>query len=87
LGKKNDIEEIKAHPFFADIDWDKLLKKEIEPPMIPEFMSPKDLMHFDQDLVREEARESVVPEEDIEKINAKKDLFAKFATAHDSKNL
>jgi hypothetical protein len=26
--------EIKRDPFFADIDWDKLSKKEIEPPSV-----------------------------------------------------
>jgi len=30
-----DIEEIKRHRWFAGIDWDKLLLKEIEPPYIP----------------------------------------------------
>ena len=30
-----DVEEIKAHPFFSSIDWDKLYKKEIDPPFKP----------------------------------------------------
>ena len=28
-------EEIKSHPFFAAINWDKLYKKEINPPYRP----------------------------------------------------
>jgi len=28
----SDAEEIKSHPFFKDIDWDKALKKELKPP-------------------------------------------------------
>lgn len=31
-GEKNIIE----HPFFADIDWAKLFKRELEPPFVPE---------------------------------------------------
>jgi hypothetical protein len=29
LGTKADYSEIKAHPWFADIDFDKLYKKEV----------------------------------------------------------
>jgi hypothetical protein len=29
IGAK-DEQEIKAHPWFQDIDWDKLLKKEVQ---------------------------------------------------------
>ena len=31
----NGAEEIKSHPFFADIDWKKLMQKRITPPMKP----------------------------------------------------
>eukprot|EP00007_Cunea_sp_BSH-02190019_P008008 CAMPEP_0174229438 /NCGR_PEP_ID=MMETSP0417-20130205/416_1 /TAXON_ID=242541 /ORGANISM="Mayorella sp, Strain BSH-02190019" /LENGTH=459 /DNA_ID=CAMNT_0015306985 /DNA_START=130 /DNA_END=1509 /DNA_ORIENTATION=+ len=30
-----DPKDIKAHPFFKPIDWDKLVAKEVEPPFIP----------------------------------------------------
>lgn len=33
IGVKNK-KEIKEHPFFDGIDWDKILKKEYEPPFI-----------------------------------------------------
>jgi hypothetical protein len=36
LGANGDIDEILAHPFFADIDIAKLLRKEIESPYRPE---------------------------------------------------
>ena len=35
LGNKNEMEDVKSHPFFRDIDWDKLLAKQIEPPYRP----------------------------------------------------
>ena len=43
-----DAEEIKAHPFFKDVDWDKYMKKEIKPPFIPELEDETDLKYFDK---------------------------------------
>ena len=81
------MNEIISHPFFADIDFEKLLRKEIEPPLTPDVVSPKDLQHFDQSLTAEPVRESVLPEEAIKKIQEKNDAFAKFAVTHDSDSL
>ena len=41
------VEEIKAHAFFAGIDFDKLLRKELEPPFKPA-ASHNPLQHFDK---------------------------------------
>lgn len=30
-----DPEKVKSHPYFINIDWDKLAKKEVPPPYIP----------------------------------------------------
>lgn len=35
LGSKEDVEEVKAHPFFQSIDWDALYHKRIRSPFIP----------------------------------------------------
>ena len=35
LGQKNDVEEVLGHPFFKDVDREKLLSKQIEPPFKP----------------------------------------------------
>jgi len=47
LGQKNDVEEVLGHPFFRDIDRDKLLKKQIPPPFKPDIKSNVDLSNFD----------------------------------------
>ncbi|XP_033000054.1 ribosomal protein S6 kinase alpha-2 isoform X3 [Lacerta agilis] len=41
------VEEIKRHPFFATIDWNKLYRKEIMPPFKPAVGRPEDTFHFD----------------------------------------
>ena len=47
LGATTDAEELKAHPFFADIDWDALGKKMVVPPFKPKLKSILDTSNFD----------------------------------------
>ncbi|KAF2115790.1 kinase-like domain-containing protein [Lophiotrema nucula] len=47
LGANGDAEELKAHPFFADIDWDALSKKNLVPPFKPKLKSELDVSNFD----------------------------------------
>ncbi|XP_027629161.1 ribosomal protein S6 kinase alpha-2 isoform X3 [Tupaia chinensis] len=48
LGAGTDgVEEIKRHPFFVTIDWNKLYRKEIKPPFKPAVGRPEDTFHFD----------------------------------------
>lgn len=47
LGATHDAEELKAHPFFADIDWDALTKKNVVPPFKPKLKSVLDTSNFD----------------------------------------
>ncbi|XP_069343882.1 ribosomal protein S6 kinase alpha-2 isoform X4 [Eulemur rufifrons] len=41
------VEEIKRHPFFVTVDWNKLYRKEIKPPFKPAVGRPEDTFHFD----------------------------------------
>ncbi|KAK8190720.1 kinase-like domain-containing protein, partial [Phyllosticta paracitricarpa] len=47
LGANRDAEELKAHPFFADIDWEALSKKNLVPPFKPKLKSELDTSNFD----------------------------------------
>jgi serine/threonine protein kinase len=47
LGAIDDAEELKAHPFFFDIDWVALTKKNIVPPFKPKLKSALDTSNFD----------------------------------------
>ncbi len=62
LGAQNDISEVLAHPFFAGLDIDKIVKKELRPPYKPEISD--DLKYFDQKLTsKEDFAESVIDEQ------------------------
>uniref|UniRef100_A0A4W4HPA2 Protein kinase C n=1 Tax=Electrophorus electricus TaxID=8005 RepID=A0A4W4HPA2_ELEEL len=45
---------ITAHPFFKGLDWDKLRKRELEPPFKPRIKSSEDVNNFDPDFTQEE---------------------------------
>ncbi|EOA82913.1 uncharacterized protein SETTUDRAFT_95441 [Exserohilum turcica Et28A] len=47
LGATRDAEELKDHPFFADIDWDALSKKNVVPPFKPKLKGELDVSNFD----------------------------------------
>jgi p90 ribosomal S6 kinase len=42
-------QEIKSHPFFSTIDFEKLYKKEITPPFIPAIPRTDNLFYFDKE--------------------------------------
>ncbi|KAJ5611706.1 hypothetical protein N7528_008811 [Penicillium herquei] len=47
LGANGDAAELKAHPFFHDVDWDVLCKKQVIPPFKPKLKSDLDTSNFD----------------------------------------
>ena len=50
LGSGRDgVQEIKRHPFFNGIDWNKLLRKDIDPPFKPTKTRPEDATYFDKE--------------------------------------
>ena len=42
-GSIKDAQEIKEHPYFKDVDWDKVYNKELTPP--PVIIFPNKIMH------------------------------------------
>lgn len=53
LGATDDARELKAHPFFADIDWALLKTKSIPPPFKPHITSETDTSNFDPEFTSE----------------------------------
>ena len=49
----SDAKKIKEHQYFSDVDWNKYLNKEIEPPFIPKLDGDMDLRYFDKSFTDE----------------------------------
>ena len=47
LGANGDAEELKRHPFFADVDWEAFVQKRVVPPFKPKLSSVLDTSNFD----------------------------------------
>ena len=43
---------LKAHPFFASINWESVLRKDVRVPVIPRLEGPMDYTYFDRSLIR-----------------------------------
>ncbi|XP_065074908.1 titin-like isoform X2 [Ochlerotatus camptorhynchus] len=59
LGCFNTMDEdsdLKYHPFFESIDWQKLERRGLEPPFKPQVRHPLDTQYFDKQFTRERAR-------------------------------
>lgn len=54
----SSVDDIKRHPFFATIDWDKLLNKEVEPPYKPAVSRTDDAFYFDTEYTSKTPKDS-----------------------------
>ncbi|XP_043082310.1 ribosomal protein S6 kinase alpha-3 isoform X6 [Puntigrus tetrazona] len=52
------VEEIKRHPFYATIDWNKLFRREIHPPFKPASGRPDDTFYFDPEFTAKTPKDS-----------------------------
>ncbi|XP_019379680.1 PREDICTED: ribosomal protein S6 kinase alpha-3 isoform X1 [Gavialis gangeticus] len=52
------VEEIKRHPFFSTIDWNKLYRREIHPPFKPATGRPEDTFYFDPEFTAKTPKDS-----------------------------
>ena len=50
---ENDAEDIKMHPYFAEIDFVKLHEKKIPAPYVPKISDAKDTSNFDEEFTNE----------------------------------
>lgn len=55
-----DFEAVKKHPYFKEIDWEKLYRREIEPPFKPTVYGKLDTNHIDPVFLNEKAVDSLV---------------------------
>ncbi|XP_067848746.1 ribosomal protein S6 kinase alpha-3 isoform X5 [Heptranchias perlo] len=52
------VEEIKRHSFFSTIDWNKLCRREIQPPFKPAIGRPEDTFYFDPEFTAKTPKDS-----------------------------
>lgn len=60
LGSKEGAIEIKSHDFFHGMIWEKVLKRDYEPPFVPTLTSDDDVSNFDTRFTSKSPRESDV---------------------------
>jgi len=60
LGSEADIEDIKEHAFFEDIDWDRMMAKEYTSGFVPKVKSEVDTANFEDTFTNEPVVDSVV---------------------------
>ncbi|KAI8979745.1 kinase-like domain-containing protein [Mycotypha africana] len=77
LGYKS-TDEIRNHPFFASIDWTKLMKKQLQPPFKPSVESIYDTTNFDEEFTSEQPVESVNADGDSHLSKTMQDQFKGF---------
>ena len=74
-----DAEEIKKHEFFKDIDWKKLLKKQLKPPFKPKVKNATDTSNVDEEFTDEIPKDTLV--EQTGSMMAARDMFDGFTFA------
>ncbi|XP_056104955.1 ribosomal protein S6 kinase alpha-3 isoform X1 [Rhinichthys klamathensis goyatoka] len=52
------VEEIKRHPFYSTIDWNKLFRRELYPPFKPASGRPDDTFYFDPEFTAKTPKDS-----------------------------
>nr|XP_055054956.1 ribosomal protein S6 kinase alpha-1 [Misgurnus anguillicaudatus] len=52
------VEEIKRHPFYSTIDWNKLFRREVHPPFKPAIGRPDNTDYFDSEFTAKTPRDS-----------------------------
>ncbi|KAF8563111.1 hypothetical protein P879_11860 [Paragonimus westermani] len=71
-----DAEAIKSHLFFRSTNWDRVLKRQVEPPFRPTLSSDTDVSLFDPKFTQENPVES--PDEGLPISDGVNDVFQGF---------
>lgn len=58
LGSQADSLEVLSHPWFADLDWSKLLQRKLEAPFKPKVDGDEWMQNFDKEFINEKVRDS-----------------------------
>ncbi|MFH4974481.1 hypothetical protein AB6A40_001190 [Gnathostoma spinigerum] len=62
-GFQRDFDEIKNHMFFASIDWEKLVNRQVKPPFVPKIKDEMDVSHIDKEFTSQQPNPgSLIPQ-------------------------
>lgn len=79
IGTEGGVDEIIAHPWFEGFDFEKLLNKELEAPMIPKLSDNlDDVSNFDDEFTEQEVVHSKLPDSALNLVNKHKKQFDDF---------
>jgi len=78
LGSKADIDDLKAHAFFKDINFEKMMKKEIDPPYKPKIKANDSTSNFDTTFTSEPVVDSVAQPSGLGTLSENPDAFVGF---------
>jgi serum/glucocorticoid-regulated kinase 2 len=88
LGSHNDVDDIHHHAFFKVLDWDKLYRKEIDPPYKPNVKGVGDVSNFDDTFTSEPVVDSLAQDSQLSKTMQKEsDAFANFTYTDKNKHI
>lgn len=82
-GSTTSAKDIKAHPFFRDIDWDALERKEVTPPYVPNVKSAEDLANIDEEFTSEPAAETLQEDSALLRAHRDNEAFDNFDFVND----
>lgn len=79
LGTKGGLDEVMSHPFFAELNMQELVAKNIPAPFRPKLSSDLfDVSNFDSQFTSEEAIYSVIPQQKMDQIRKNMEAFDDF---------
>lgn len=83
LGSTNDVDDIRAHPFFSAISWDDMMQKKIDVPYKPKVKASDDSSNFDATFTSEPVVDSMVQGSELSKTlnTGEADAFSGFTFA------
>jgi RAC serine/threonine-protein kinase len=80
-----DPKSIKSHPYFKGMDWDKVVRKEIDPPFVPDVKGKADTSQVDTEFLAETPKLSV--DKDSNLSSTLQQNFAGFTFVNSSEHL
>lgn len=79
IGTEGGVDEIQQHPWFEGFDFDKLLNRELDAPMIPKLSDDlEDVSNFDDEFTDQDVVHSALPESKLNLVNKNKKEFEDF---------